>query len=187
MKTGDVIAFSGKGRISQIIKWKTKSQYSHVGMVLNTFMEGGIGQALMFIESTSLKSLPDAITNEVVKGVQIHFLSKRLESYEGEAWWFPLKSPLNNSKSIEMQNWLRTKHSEKIPYDSFQAIGAGADLFDMILGIENEQDFASLFCSELVTKALQVGGVVPDVLNPSELTPQDVVRFDCFDDAVALF
>ena len=74
MKTGDVIAFSGKGRVSQIIKWKTGSQFSHVGIVLDSNMQGGVGHAVMLIESTSLRNIPDAVHNEVIKGVQIHFL-----------------------------------------------------------------------------------------------------------------
>ena len=187
MKTGDVIAFSGKGRVSQIIKWKTGSQFSHVGIVLDSDMQGGVGHAVMLIESTSLKSIPDAVHNDIIKGVQIHFLSRRLESYDGKAWWMPLKNELDDFDKNKMQKWLRKKHYERTAYDSFQAIGAGADLFDMVLGIENEPDFSSLFCSELVTKALQVGGVVSDDINPSEQTPEDVANFACFDDALPLF
>lgn len=35
IKTGDIVLFSGEGRISTGIKWFTKSRWSHVGMVLN--------------------------------------------------------------------------------------------------------------------------------------------------------
>ncbi len=33
IKPGDIIAFSGKGNFSEIIKWATKSEVSHVGVV----------------------------------------------------------------------------------------------------------------------------------------------------------
>lgn len=36
MKPGDVIAFGGKGRFSELIKWSTKSVVSHVGVILQT-------------------------------------------------------------------------------------------------------------------------------------------------------
>ena len=158
-----------------------------MGIVLDVDMQGGVGHSIMLIESTSLRNIPDAIYNEIIKGVQIHFLSRRLESYDGKAWWLPLKEDLNGFEKNKLQNWLRKKHYERTPYDSFQAIGAGADLFDMVLGIENEPDFSSLFCSELVTKALQVGGVVSSDINPSEQTPEDVANFECFDNALPLF
>ena len=184
LKTGDVIAFSGKGRASNLIKWKTNSDYSHVGMVLDTVM-GGLGKTVMLVESTSLVNIPDAETKELWKGVQIHILSNRLDNYDGKAWVLPLKNPISDTKQIEMQRWLRKKHQEKTPYDTVQALGAGMDLFDN-LGLENDVDFNSLFCSELVTKALQIADVVDCNINPSEMTPADVGRFSCFGDAVRL-
>lgn len=184
LKTGDVIAFSGKGRASEIIKWYTNSEFSHVGIVLNTSMTE-IGSIVLLIESTSLVNIPDAVTKELWKGVQIHILSNRLNNYDGEAWVLPLKSPLNEARSRDMQQWLRRTHTDKIPYDTVQAIGAGADLIDMF-GIVNEPDFSSLFCSELVTKALQIAGVVPAYVNPSEITPADVSRFECFDEPIKI-
>lgn len=179
LKTGDVIAFSGKGRVSEIIKWRTNSEYSHVGVVLDTTVNE-LGKTIFLVESTSLINIPDEITKELWKGVQIHILSNRLKSYDGKAWVLPLKYPLKEQKKIEMQRWLRSIHEEKIPYDTIQAIGAGADLLDR-LGLVNQPDFSSLFCSELVTKALQIADVVPPCINPSEATPADVAKFSCFD------
>ena len=186
MSTGDVIAFSGKGRVSEIIKWKTGSPFSHVGMVLDTDMQGGIGKAVLLIESTSLNNISDASHGELLKGVQMHFLSNRLGSYDGKAWWFPLKNKLSNHGAHNMQQWLRKKHDERTPYDTIQAIGAGADLFDWIPGLQTEPDFSSLFCSELVTRALQIAGVVCEGVNPSEQTPADVVGFECVGQGVEL-
>lgn len=186
MKTGDVIAFSGKGRVSQIIKWKTQSEFSHVGIIMGSDMGGGIGQTVLLIESTTLGNLPDSKTGEIIKGVQMHFLSKRLGSYNGDAWWIPLKKELEPHQAYNMQKWLRQKHGGRIKYDALQAIGAGADLFDWIPGIANEPDFSSLFCSELVTRALQIAGVVDDEINASEQTPADVANYECFENEVKL-
>jgi cell wall-associated NlpC family hydrolase len=36
MRPGDVIAFSGKGNFSEIIKWATRASVSHVGVVLQS-------------------------------------------------------------------------------------------------------------------------------------------------------
>jgi hypothetical protein len=41
-------------------------------------------------------------------------------------------------------------------------------------------DLSALFCSELVTAALQIADVVDPYINPSKQTPADVVNFPCF-------
>ncbi len=179
MKTGDVIAFSGNGRVSKIIKWKTKSPYSHVGIVLDTNMQG-MGKAVLMMESTALCHIPDVLSGKIMNGVQMHFLSRRLETYDGSAWWLPLKELLPPYAVFNLQSWLREKRLEHVPYDKMQVLGAGMDFFDWIPGLANEKDFSSLFCSELVTKALQIAGVVNDNINPSEQTPADVVAMGCF-------
>jgi hypothetical protein len=43
-----------------------------------------------------------------------------------------------------------------------------------------------LFCSELVTCALQLAGVVDETLNPSAQTPADVMEFSCFQEPVLI-
>ena len=93
MLPGDVIAFSGKGRLSRVIKYFTWSRVSHVGMV-STVRKHGVE----VIESTSL---------------------------------------------------------------------------DGKLGVE---DFARVFCSELVAGALEVAGAIPPV-NASEVTPINVCQW----------
>lgn len=180
MKTGDVIAFSGNGKVSQIIKWKTASPYSHVGIVLDTQTQSGIGKAVLMMESTALCKQPDDLSGKIINGVQIHFLSKKLEVYNGKAWWLPLKELLPHYAAFNMQLWLRQTRTKRVNYDVIGAIQAGVDLLEWIPGIHNEPDFSSLFCSELVTKALQVAGVIADDINPSEQTPADVVKFGCF-------
>lgn len=180
MACGDVIAFAGKGRVSRLIQWKTQSVYSHVGMVLDADMQGGVGKAVLMVESTALRTLPDMASGKFVKGVQMHFLSHRLGAYDGQAWWLPLKEKLPIHAAYNMQKWLRTMHHHQVRYDTLQAMGAGCDLFDWMPGLQMEPDFSSLFCSELVCKALQIAGVVEDELNASEQTPADVVGYGCF-------
>jgi len=51
---------------------------------------------------------------------------------------------------------------------------------------ENKPDFSSLFCSEMVTKVLQLGDFLPSAINPSEQTPADVIAYDCFKERVQI-
>ncbi len=177
MKTGDVIAFSGKGRVSEIIKWKTGSPYSHVALVLGADLGGAFGGVnMLIIESTTLNNVADAKTGELIKGVQMQWLSKRLQSYNGAAWWGRVTQEITPDGLRNMESWVRKKHDERTPYDSVQAIGAGADLFDWIPGIENEPDFNSLFCSELVARAWQQAGLLDQDFNASEMTPADIMK-----------
>ena len=186
MRTGDVIAFSGKSRVSQIIKWKTGSPYSHVGIVLDNNISGGFGHSVLLMESTTLNNLPDSKSGELIKGVQMHFLSRRIETYNGEICWFGLQEKLTEAEAFAMQSWLREVHSKRVRYDALQAIGAGADLLDWIPGIENDEDFASLFCSELVGRALQIAGRVCPSLNSSEMTPADIIGQGCFSEMIQI-
>lgn len=184
MKFGDVVAFSGKGAVSNIIKWKTGSDISHVGMVLESeFIVGE--KRIVLIESTSLVNIPDLRTRELIKGVQQQHLSQRLDSYEGQAYYYELKTVVDDFRKNTMYNWLMSKHASRTPYDSVQALGSAIDLLDN-MGFENKPDFSSLFCSEMVTKVLQLGDFLPSAINPSEQTPADVIAYDCFKERVQI-
>lgn len=192
IRTGDVIAFSGKGLVSDLIKLVTKSPISHVAIVMGVGMgsDGGAHDPrLMLCESTTQCSDPDAEFGEIVKGVQYHFLSQRIERYEGDVYWLKLRPPQLHAPDDGgsdgdynvggMCNWLASTHAERIPYDTAQAMGSGVDLFDR-LGIGcSHPDFSKLFCSELVVKALQIAGAAPPTINPSECTPADVCGLGC--------
>lgn len=184
MKTGDIISFSGKGRTSNIIKWSTKSDISHVGIVFDTQL--GKTPRVLLMESTNMNNIADAKTGEFIKGVKLQQLSSRINSNEGQVYWQKLNVSIGADAEDKMLNWLLSAHAKKVPYDTIQAIGAGVDLLDWMPGIENEPDFSSLFCSELVCKALQLADVVCQSLNPSEQTPADVVSYGCLDERVQI-
>ena len=175
LRTGDVIGFSGKGRASNIIKAGTFCDISHVGMVYKT-----LGDRVVIMESTSLNDIADCETGEFIKGVQKQYLSDRLDTYDGQVYWYPLNKPIEND--IAMIGWLADVHGKKVPYDTVQAICSALD----ILVPDNKEDFTRLFCSEMVCRALQLGGVVSDELNASEQTPADVIKYDCLDERVQI-
>ncbi|HIK12695.1 MAG TPA: hypothetical protein IGS52_20955 [Oscillatoriaceae cyanobacterium M33_DOE_052] len=186
MQTGDAIAFSGTSGFSELIKWATRSPYSHVGIILKSDLGEGFGETVFLVESTTETNQRDFEGKQVIKGVQIHFLSKRLETYPGSVWWVPLKNRISPDGLAQMASWLRQTHNQKVPYDYVQIYGAGLDMFDRY-GLQNDPDFSTLFCSELVAKALQIGGAIVDPnFNPSDQTPGDVVLLPCFQNPVEL-
>jgi hypothetical protein len=80
LDTGEIVLFSGKGRLSAGIKWFTGSKWSHVGMVLRK-----PAHDMVFLwESTTLSNLKDAEDGWAKRSVQLVFLSQRLPTYDGD-------------------------------------------------------------------------------------------------------
>ncbi len=178
MKPGDVIAFSGKGDFSEIIKWATRSSVSHVGVILQSqLIIDGQAQQGMFnqiIESTSLNGF---------SGVSISRLSDRLDTYEGEIWWLPIRKDIH-AQMDKKKFYDFLIHQERKEYDMPQAIKSALDALDKIPVIgkstHNREDFSKFFCSELVAAALEIAGAIKSI-NSSEVTPIDLCSFSLYE------
>lgn len=152
-----------------------------------------LDERLFIIESTTLNTVLD-VSGEYRRGVQMINMSQRLDGYEGDAWWFPLKNPLNQDEKIKMVEWLFQKYASKIDYDEIGAAEAGIDLEDSwwrFLGLswlfkKKKESLNSLFCSELCTKALKIAGRIDESINSSEITPADLSKFDIFKEKVKI-
>lgn len=178
MQPGDIIAFSGKGHFSEIIKWATRSTVSHVGIILQSkLLIGDTPQKGFFnqiIESTSLNGF---------SGVAISRLSDRLDTYDGEIWWLPLKKEVRAKMDFQ-KFYSFLLHQERKEYDMPQAVKSALDATDKIplLGktTYNVEDFSRFFCSELAAAGLEAGGAIKK-LNASEVTPVDLCMFSVYD------
>jgi hypothetical protein len=174
MLPGDVIAFSGKGNASDIIKIATCAPVSHVGIILQTAERFDETDRFynQIIESTSLDGF---------SGVIISRLSQRLNTYDGEAWWLPLNREARKEKfdSTKFHNFLAQQEGKL--YDTIQAIKSALDIFDKIQGPGYSfEDFSRFFCSELAAGGLEESGFVPKV-NASEVTPIDLCRWKIYE------
>lgn len=177
MRAGDVIAFSGKGDFSEIIKWATRSDVSHVGVILQSKLliddKPQAGFFNQIIESTSLNGF---------SGVSISRLSDRLVNYDGEIWWLPISDTIRDKMNLTtFYNFLL--HQEHKQYDLPQAVKAGIDLFDKKILLDkltrNIEDFSRFFCSELVAAGLEECGAIQHI-NSSEVTPIDLCMFSIY-------
>ena len=167
MQPGDVIAFSGKGYFSEIVKFATKSPISHVGIVLKSkLMLGNSPQAGYFnqiIESTSLEGF---------SGVSITRISDRVNTYDGSIWWLPFSE--ESRRGLDLQKFYNfLLHQNGKQYDMPQAIKSALTLF------ENKEDFSKFFCSELAAAGLEFGGAIKNI-NASEVTPADLCSFGLY-------
>jgi hypothetical protein len=180
MRPGDVIAFGGKGNFSEIIKFATFSEVSHVGVILQTKVTDDDTDRFFnqIIESTSLNGF---------NGVNISRFSDRLNNYEGEVWWLPLNKELRSGRFNQkaFYEFLFNQAKERKPYDMPQAIKSALDALDSLpLDAHgpgyNREDFSKFFCSELVCAGLEKAGFV-DTINASEVTPIDLCRWEIYE------
>lgn len=176
IKPGDVIAFAGAGPASELIQLATRSNISHVGVVLQTHAGPGEPQVevLQVAESTSL----DGLT-----GVTISDLRERIRDYDGRVWWLPLRDSVRARADWQsFHEFLRQQEGK--PYDLPQAILSALDQLDDHAVLERAthatEDFAMFFCSELVAGALEACGAITH-LNASEVTPIDLCTFAIYE------
>jgi hypothetical protein len=169
---GDVIVFSGKDIPSHVVKIATQSDYVHVAIVLSVEDDREDGNCILLAESHIDKSLPSVGTGACAQGAQIQWLEQRLKTCKDPVRWSKLNPELNPAETVKLQSWLWEIEQAKVGYDYLQAIGAG-------MGICSNTDFSTLFCSELVTRALQIVGRVFPTINASTTTPAAVMAFPC--------
>lgn len=161
LRTGDLVAFGGQTFISASIKAITKSNISHVGMVMKVNTNQAKLPIIMIVESTSL--------GNGFSGVHISRLSTRLKGYQGDIWILPIDGAINIAGT---ETFLVS--SLGVEYDYKQAIGSA---LDSSFSADQTKDLSRLFCSELCNEVyaqnlLANADAVP--LNSSEQTPIDV-------------
>lgn len=165
VKTGDLIFFSGRGLTSWLIKRATRSDFSHVGIVVRDPAFG-----VLLVESTTLSKMPDLWTGRRTEGVQAVYLSQRIATYQGAVWIARGKRPLERAEEERLARVLYELRQR--PYERSYWTLARAALPNWLGG--NGPDPSSLFCSELVAIALQAVGRLPmsppaDAYAPHEL------------------
>lgn len=181
IKPGDAIAFSGKGFNGKVIRWFTASLYSHIAIVMDTDRDCNTHSRIAIAEASSDTRLPDFINEKRKPGVQIHHLWNWINAYQdlGQAWWIPLEQPLSSSSVKKMQDWLWEIHDRQVSYSCWKSIGAWLKINRYLLYADS-QYAARLFCSELVTKALQIAEAIDPAVRSYQQIPQEIISFPCF-------
>jgi hypothetical protein len=170
LRTGDLVLFSGKSAVSNIIKLFSGGKWSHVGMVL--IMEEFDRMVLLW-ESTTLSNIPDIETQTPTKGVQLLPLSQRVATYQGEITVRRLNKVISDGMYTSLGE--ARKELSRKPYERSQ-IELLKVAYDGIGGASSGEDLSSLFCSELVAEAYQAMGLLPEYptgLPSNEYTPID--------------
>ena len=166
LDTGDLVLFRGGSVFSRLIQRATRSAWSHVAMVLRLPEY----DFLALYESTGLGSLPDMVSGEPARGVQLVPLSERVRAYDGAIAVRKLEgvtlASVARTALMDLRRELRGRPYERSMVDLVRAVYDGA-------GGSNTEDLSSLFCSELVAEAYQRLGLLGDGVPSSEYTPAD--------------
>jgi hypothetical protein len=142
MKTGDLLQWHSNTPLGWAIRAKTGSRFNHSGLVIRLAEYEGLERR--------------RFTHEALEhGVVLNLVSRRLEDFNGEVWWYPLK---DDWKSRLQEIGERALGFTGIGYD-YPAIA-------MQLFTHVQADCAQLFCSEMCFLAYGFSGVAP---NPGEL------------------
>lgn len=87
MQTGDVLSFQSHSIIGSAIRWWTKSDVNHTGMVIR-FPTYELGCDRIFVIEAMGKRL------------EMNSLSERLEKFKGQTWWLSLKEEFNPIRNV---------------------------------------------------------------------------------------
>ncbi|MGK7901102.1 MAG: hypothetical protein AB4352_06755 [Hormoscilla sp.] len=187
IKPGDAIAFSGKGFNGKVIRCFTASLYSHIAIVMDTERDCTTDGRIAIAEASSDTRLPDFRNEKRKPGVQIHHLWNWINAYQdlGQAWWIPLAEPLSDSGVKKMQDWLWEIHDRQVSYSFRKCIGAWLKINRYFLSADS-QYAARLFCSELVTKALQIAEAIDPAVRSYQQIPQEIISLPCFQDPIKI-
>jgi hypothetical protein len=157
LQPGDIIGFSGNGWPSVLINLASYGipwwSLSHVGI-----MGEHEGKLLLF-ESTTLNDDSCEVTGQLHKGSQAHSLAKKLATYKGKIWHYPLYRRLFDHERERLNAFLAATIG--LPYDAIGAFRAGGLGFSWIESKLREADLHSLFCSEWCAAAHAEIGLFP--------------------------
>jgi len=170
-KPGDIIAFSGFGRLSNCINLATYGiphwNISHVGIVAHAY------DRLFLFESTMQSCLPCAITGKFIRGAQAHRINEVTDSYNGRIWHYPLYRELYYHEEARLEDFLLDTIGT--PYDEMGAFRSAGIGLSWIESCFREENLSSIFCSEWCIASLSIIGIYPTD-NVSRWNPNKLCR-----------
>lgn len=156
---GDLVLFAGTGFVARVIENSDHSQFSHIGVVIESH------GALYIVDSNA-------------PGVQADRLSQRVDSYHKGAKMAIIK-PLVNKEELnwELRRLLKKSDSKLIKYDFKNGI---KELINRKFGtrLRITQDENRDICSDYVSRyAINLSAVTSEFESLRIAFPQDFIRY----------
>ena len=155
---GDVLLFEGKNLASRLIRWATRSRYSHAGIAV------WWNDRLMVMEA-------------VGKGVSISPLSRNVRHYHGHVHWYTAKHPIPENKRIAMVRFAQEELGKE--YALWKAVLLGLSILfksdaDQRDALRREN---KLYCSWYFAQIYNsIGLDLKKGTSDRFMTPQDIAR-----------
>lgn len=165
LEEGDVVAFKGKGFFSDAIMKCSDCNVSHVGIVLSIAPNG----EPVLIESTTLNKAEPP-------GVFINPLRKRVDQYNGSIWLLPLAPKM---RRVFHTPAFRDACTSMV-HDKYDKLGVLDFMVRKWFNMRCNPFPGYVFCSCLVSKALEAADVLPISVYPRNEAPSDVCAFDIY-------
>lgn len=137
MKTGDLLQWRSNSLLGAAIRWKTKSNVNHSSLIIRLAEYEGLERRRYTTEALE-------------HGIVLNFLSRRLEQFDGEVWWYQLNDTWNHAR-------------QEIGADALSMVGIPYDyksLFYQLIG-KVSADARKLFCSEYCYLSYGFTGTAP--------------------------
>ena len=160
---GDLLLYRGAHPLSYVIRWITKSEFSHSGMISwwSPLNEPEC-KRLMVFEATH-------------PYVTLHPASESVGTYNGSVVWYQLKP--------EHRKTLDTRQLHQAAEERLGLFFSNRGLFDYLFhwmglgALAADRRWHAKFCSEYVSECFTKASMDPDLNNPSHFTsPQDLAK-----------
>lgn len=108
IKTGDLILYDGYGMNATVMKCKTFTPFTNVGIVVVIPNKWTGKDELHVVELTrNLDKMVDPYSEEVTYGLNIFKLKERLHQYYGHSiWWAPLLKEINSEQYQRLMSYI---------------------------------------------------------------------------------
>ena len=160
IKNGDVLMYMGNSLLSKLIRFVTKSNYSHAGIAV------WWNDRLMVLEA-------------VGKGVILTPMSKNVSHYNGWVDWLTATKPISKPKRLRMVQFAQKELGKE--YSKWKLIIFG---YILILGKDKDKrdklrQANKLFCSQYVAQIYNSAGIdLKEGVSDRFTSPKDIAHSD---------
>ena len=163
-QTGDLVLCRGKSLGSWLIKYLSKSKYSHIVFIFRDDSE------LKIIQATPKNKLVDLRLKRKIKGVQINSLEDFVRNYDGELYHRSLEGEKYNLNKL----YECVLHHHQKPYENNYIELLRAAFFKAInfCTLCNKETLKFIFCSELIAEFYQEMAVLDHSRPSNTYTPK---------------